>query len=83
MANSNSTKTYVINRRYQVSNVHAFNVVSFTLYGAVKRDLAPVTGGIDEGTASNQPPTKLKKKKKNILMESKEQILRTKFKIHF
>jgi hypothetical protein len=53
-------------RRYQVGNVNAFDVVSFTLDSAVKRDLAPVTGGVDKGTASNQPPTKLKKKKKRF-----------------
>jgi hypothetical protein len=57
---------------YQVSDVNAFDVVSFTLDGAVERDLAPVTGGVDEGTASNQPSTKFKIKKmiKFILMKS-------------
>ncbi len=57
-------------RRYQISDVNAFDVVSFTLDGAVEWDLAPVTGGVDKGTASNQPSTKFKKKIKFILMKS-------------
>jgi hypothetical protein len=53
-------------RRYQVSDVNAFDVVSFAFDGAVERDLAPVAGGVDVGTSTNQPSTKLKKKIKFI-----------------
>jgi hypothetical protein len=42
-----------------------------------------VAGGVDVGTSTNQPSTKLKKKIKFILMKSWEQIVHTKFKIHF